>query len=260
MALLQSLRVVVGRALPGLLGPRGAGAAAGWARRKRPFSAARDDPDSLGTLSAEDFDDFDDDDDDVDEDDDDGDVEYEDDDEGEGEEGEEGEEEEQTPDGRQYAYLRDREPQPDLVDKYLAVQNASLEEQRKAERKQVRESFQRFPGDVGSTEVQVASLSTRIAHLSEHLQFHRKDKSSRRGLEGLLNQRRQLLEYLRREDFDRYATTIYRLDLKDNYAERTRFDKSNYETLRPVKARMKDAMKRQQQKLKQQQKPARKRR
>lgn len=53
--------------------------------------------------------------------------------------------------------------------------------------------------------------------------MHRKDHSSRRGLQGLLSQRRSLLQYLRRSNFDTYAMTISKLGLKDNYAQNDRF-------------------------------------
>lgn len=69
----------------------------------------------------------------------------------------------------------------------------------------------------------VARLTRKIHDLAEHLKMHRKDHSSRRGLQGLLSQRRSLLQYLRRSNFDTYAMTISKLGLKDNYAQHDRF-------------------------------------
>ena len=69
-------------------------------------------------------------------------------------------------------------------------------------------------GDTGSPEVQVAILSERIANLTEHFKFHKKDNHSRRGLLMLVSRRRRLLDYLKRNDGDRYATLIRRLGLR----------------------------------------------
>ncbi len=69
-------------------------------------------------------------------------------------------------------------------------------------------------GDTGSPEVQVAILSERIANLTEHFKVHKKDKHSRRGLLMLVSRRRRLLDYVKRNDRDRYATLIGRLGLR----------------------------------------------
>lgn len=69
-------------------------------------------------------------------------------------------------------------------------------------------------GDTGSPEVQVAVLSERIANLTEHFKDHKKDNHSRRGLIKLVNQRRSLLDYLKRKDEARYTTLIGRLGLR----------------------------------------------
>ena len=63
-------------------------------------------------------------------------------------------------------------------------------------------------GDTGSPEVQVAILSSRIATLTEHFKTHAKDNHSRRGLLMLVNKRRNLLDYLKRKDHQRYADLI----------------------------------------------------
>jgi small subunit ribosomal protein S15 len=70
------------------------------------------------------------------------------------------------------------------------------------------------PGDTGSPEVQVALLSERIKHLTDHFQTHTKDNHSRRGLLKLVSQRRVLLDYLKSEDEKRYQTLIDRLGIR----------------------------------------------
>lgn len=69
-------------------------------------------------------------------------------------------------------------------------------------------------GDTGSPEVQVAILSERITHLTEHFKTHKKDNHSRRGLLKLVSQRRRLLDYLKASDEARYATLISKLGLR----------------------------------------------
>ena len=68
--------------------------------------------------------------------------------------------------------------------------------------------------DTGSTEVQVAVLTERIKQVTDHLRTHKKDVHSRRGLVGLVSQRRRLLNYLSKEDVNRYQTLITRLGLR----------------------------------------------
>lgn len=68
--------------------------------------------------------------------------------------------------------------------------------------------------DTGSTEVQVALLTAKISHLTPHFTEHKKDHHSRRGLLKMVNQRRKLLEYLKRKDLDRYKSLIDRLGLR----------------------------------------------
>ena len=69
-------------------------------------------------------------------------------------------------------------------------------------------------GDTGSPEVQVAILTSRIQYLTDHLKEHKKDHHSRRGLLKLVRQRRNMLDYLRRKDIDRYRSLIERLGLR----------------------------------------------
>jgi small subunit ribosomal protein S15 len=69
-------------------------------------------------------------------------------------------------------------------------------------------------GDTGSPEVQVAVLSKRIERLTSHAQGHAKDHHTRLGLQKLVAKRRRLLDYLKREDFDRYKSIVERLGLR----------------------------------------------
>lgn len=76
------------------------------------------------------------------------------------------------------------------------------------------EQFQLREGDSGSTEIQVAILTERINELTEHLKVHAHDHHSRRGLLKLVGQRRRLLQYLNKEDVNRYRQLIARLGLR----------------------------------------------
>ena len=69
-------------------------------------------------------------------------------------------------------------------------------------------------GDTGSPEVQVALLTARINHLTEHLKVHKKDHHSRRGLLQMVGRRRRLLAYLAKNDVERYRSLIQRLGLR----------------------------------------------
>jgi len=74
--------------------------------------------------------------------------------------------------------------------------------------------YQLTPGDTGSPEVQVALLTTRINALVDHLNTHKHDEGSRRGLLKLVGQRRRHLAYLRQKDTNRYQELIQRLGLR----------------------------------------------
>jgi small subunit ribosomal protein S15 len=83
------------------------------------------------------------------------------------------------------------------------------------ERKQALiQDFRRADVDTGSPEVQIAILTNRIGHLTEHLRTHNKDHASRRGLLMMVSRRRRLLDYLRRVDPQRYLDIIRRLDIR----------------------------------------------
>ena len=72
----------------------------------------------------------------------------------------------------------------------------------------------RGSGDTGSPEVQIAILTERITNLTEHFKTHAKDNHSRRGLLMLVNKRRSLLDYLKRQDAERYNQLIAKLGLR----------------------------------------------
>lgn len=74
--------------------------------------------------------------------------------------------------------------------------------------------YETKPGDTGSPEVQVAVLTARINDLNEHLKVHKKDHHSRRGLLKMVGKRKNLLNYLREKDIERYRTLITRLGLR----------------------------------------------
>jgi small subunit ribosomal protein S15 len=84
----------------------------------------------------------------------------------------------------------------------------------KAQKEEIIKEFARHQDDTGSPEVQIALLTTRISDLTEHLQDHTHDESSRRGLLKMVGQRRRLLTYLRREDYQRYVAITDRLGLR----------------------------------------------
>jgi small subunit ribosomal protein S15 len=83
-----------------------------------------------------------------------------------------------------------------------------------ADKQAIIERFARTAGDTGSPEVQVALLTQRISHLTEHLKEHKHDHHSRRGLLMLVGQRRRLLNYLKDKEIDRYRALISELELR----------------------------------------------
>ena len=83
-----------------------------------------------------------------------------------------------------------------------------------ATKKQIIEDYAITPGDTGSPDVQIALLSKRIAHLTEHLKQHKGDHHSRRGLMLLVGQRRRLLNYVAKQDVEHYRALIARLGLR----------------------------------------------
>ena len=80
--------------------------------------------------------------------------------------------------------------------------------------KTIIEEYGQHDSDTGSPEVQVALLTDRINHLTDHLRDHKKDHHGRRGLLMMVGKRRRLLNYLRREDVERYRSLIAKLGLR----------------------------------------------
>lgn len=74
--------------------------------------------------------------------------------------------------------------------------------------------YQKDPSDTGSVDVQVALLTARIRHLTDHFKTHKKDHHSRRGLLRLVSQRKKLLAYVKNNDLTTYANLISRLGLR----------------------------------------------
>ena len=87
----------------------------------------------------------------------------------------------------------------------------TLTQEKKAE---LTKQFGANEKDTGNTRVQIALLSARIAELTEHLRDHKKDHHSRRGLLMLVGRRRRLLNYMQKEDINRYRSIIERLGLR----------------------------------------------
>jgi small subunit ribosomal protein S15 len=81
-------------------------------------------------------------------------------------------------------------------------------------KKKVVSEYARSESDTGSPEVQVALLTSRIQHLSDLFKSHKSDHHSRRGLLRMVNQRRSLLDYLKKKDIERYRDLIERLGLR----------------------------------------------
>jgi small subunit ribosomal protein S15 len=77
--------------------------------------------------------------------------------------------------------------------------------------------YKRADKDTGSPEVQVSLITGRIKYLTDHFKINKKDFHSRRGLQALVNKRRKLLVYLKREDRSRYMSLIEKLGLRDSY-------------------------------------------
>ncbi len=82
------------------------------------------------------------------------------------------------------------------------------------DRTAIRKQFERHERDTGSSDVQIAVLTKRIEHLTEHLKANRKDHSSRFGLIKMVNARRKLLDYIKRTDEPRYQSLIKQLSIR----------------------------------------------
>ncbi|KAG7399745.1 30S ribosomal protein S15 [Phytophthora boehmeriae] len=117
--------------------------------------------------------------------------------------------------------LDDVEPQTDeekasltQLKAVLSLRNASQHELNKAQVAKAIETFQRFPGDTGSSEVQIAVLTQKILRSTAHAQGHKKDHHSRRGLIAMVEKRRKLLKYLRRKDLHKFRDVVAALGLR----------------------------------------------
>ena len=84
----------------------------------------------------------------------------------------------------------------------------------KAVKDEIMQKHARHEGDTGSPEVQIALLTERINHLNDHLKIHKKDHHSRRGLLMMVGKRRGLLNYLIKQDIERYRAIIAELKLR----------------------------------------------
>lgn len=82
------------------------------------------------------------------------------------------------------------------------------------QKKDLIEKYKLHEGDTGSPEVQIAILTEKINYLTKHLQTHKKDHHSRRGLLKMVGQRRALLNYLKQKNFDRYREIVEKLGLR----------------------------------------------
>ena len=85
-----------------------------------------------------------------------------------------------------------------------------------AKKQEIVKQFGRNENDTGSSEVQIALLSSRITELTEHLKSFKKDHASRLGLLKLVGQRRRLMRYLKRTNKESYMKTIEALEIRDN--------------------------------------------
>lgn len=81
-------------------------------------------------------------------------------------------------------------------------------------KKPIIKDYRKHDNDTGSCEVQIALLTARVNHLTQHLRTHRKDFHSRRGLIGMTSRRRKLLDYVKKHDLEKYNELLKRLNLR----------------------------------------------
>lgn len=84
----------------------------------------------------------------------------------------------------------------------------------KDQKNNIIDQYKVHESDTGSSEVQIALLTERINHLNEHLKTHKKDHHSRRGLLKMVGKRRNLLNYLRNQDIEKYRDILKKLNLR----------------------------------------------
>lgn len=90
----------------------------------------------------------------------------------------------------------------------------SHQKMKRSEKKDLMKNYQKHAKDTGSSLVQIAILSERIAHLTEHLKTHKKDDHSRRGLFKMVGKRRKLLNYIKSKDLEGYKSVVETFELR----------------------------------------------
>lgn len=108
---------------------------------------------------------------------------------------------------------------------------------------ELREQYRRHDKDTGSPEYQVAGMTERISYLTKHLQQHPKDFSTRRGLVALVNKRRRLLNYLFKEDEERYVQLVNSLGVRHKAPGRVETREDKYSRFPKQKAAKKHLLK-----------------
>jgi small subunit ribosomal protein S15 len=105
---------------------------------------------------------------------------------------------------------------PELPTEYMASGDLLSEvlTMDKATKQEIMVKYARHEGDTGSPEVQIALLTARIKELTEHLKVHKKDHHSRRGLLMMVGQRKGLINYVKKQDIERYRTIIAQLGIR----------------------------------------------
>ena len=96
----------------------------------------------------------------------------------------------------------------------MVVKHTSTMAKSPLDKSSVISDFKVHDTDTGSPEVQIALLTQRVTHLTEHLRTHRKDFHSRRGLIAMTSRRRKLLDYVKRHDLEKYKELLERLKLR----------------------------------------------
>ncbi|KAG0668331.1 37S ribosomal protein S28, mitochondrial [Maudiozyma exigua] len=107
------------------------------------------------------------------------------------------------------------ETRKEVILRILNMRNASNKDSMKMALKLAREEFERFPGDTGSSEVQAACMTVRIYNMAHHIQEHKKDFANTRLLRILVQKRQNILQYLKRDNPERYFWAIEKLGLTD---------------------------------------------
>ena len=107
------------------------------------------------------------------------------------------------------------ETRKEVILRILNMRNASNKDSMKMALKLAREEFERFAGDTGSSEVQAACMTVRIYNMAHHIQEHKKDFANTRLLRILVQKRQNILQYLKRDNPQRYFWAIEKLGLTD---------------------------------------------